>query len=212
MLIANKKILFALVILTVFVTISLPLLQIMRYENVIKNGTSYKVKCKAYDPYDPFMGRYVRLNLIETVPRKDLELTKDSAEDDYFYHDGFVEISADENGFVKYEKLIEDDEPPLNNKNYLRCNIHEEYRSKEDINGGVPRVLRVTVEDIDRYYMSDKLAKPAEDAIRDIFSTGSDEDSESDEIVYIELKVLNTLAVPIQLYIDNTRIEDYISK
>jgi hypothetical protein len=201
-----------LVLLIVFITVGLPLAQILRYENVIKNGTSYKVKCTAYDPYDPFMGRYVRLNLIETVPRKDLELTKDIAEDDYFYHDGFVEISADKNGFVKYEKLIENDKHLLTNKNYLKCSIHGNHRSEEDINNGVPRTIRITVEDIDRYYMSDKLAKPAEDAIRDIFSTGSDEDSESDEIVYIELKVLNTLAVPIQLYIDNTRIEDYISK
>ena len=188
------------------------MLQITRYENVIKNGTSYKVKCRAYDPYDPFMGRYVRLNLTDTIPRKDLKFSKDIGENDYFYLDGFVEISADENGFVKYETLIENDGPTLSNKNYLKCRIHGDHRSEEDINNGVPRTIRITVEDIDRYYMSDKLAKPAEDAIRDIFSTGSDEDSESDEIVYIELKVLNTLAVPIQLYIDNTRIEDYISK
>lgn len=200
-----------LVILTIIITIGLPLLQIARYENVVKNGTSYKVKCTAYDPYDPFMGRYVRLNLTDTVAKKDIELPKDIAEDKYFYRRSYVEISADENGFVKYEKLIGNDEPTLSNKNYLKCNVHENYRSEEDINNGVPRVIRVTVEDIDRYYMSDKLAKPAEDAMRDILGTRSD-DSDIDELVYIELKVLNTLAVPMQLYIDGTKIEDYISE
>ena len=53
MLITNKKILLVLVLLIVFITVGLPLAQILRYENVIKNGTSYKVKCRAYDPYDP---------------------------------------------------------------------------------------------------------------------------------------------------------------
>ena len=211
MLTSNRKILLILALLAILVMIALPLLQILRYENVIRNGSSYKVKCRAYDPYDPFMGRYVRLNLTDTVANNDIEFPKDIAEDKYFYHRGFVEISADEKGFVKYKKLMGNDEPLVVGNNYLKCNVSQNYRSEEDINNGVPCVLRITVEDIDRYYMSDKLAGPAENAIREIFRA-RDDDSDTDKVVYVELKVLNTLAVPIQLYIDDMRIEDYINK
>jgi len=210
MLIVNKKILFAMVILTLCVTIGLPLAQIVRYENVINNGTSYKVKCRAYDPYDPFMGRYVRLNLSETIAEKDFEPIKNLNKGRYFYHRGFVQISTDENGFVKYEKLIGDNEKPISDKNYLKCSIHKEYQHDTESNKGAAK-LRITVEDIDRYYMSDKLAKSAEDAIREVLRAGN-ENSDSDKLVYVELKVLHTRAVPMQLYIDDTKIEDYIRK
>ena len=40
MLITNKKILLILVLLVVSMTVGLPIAQILRYENVIKKGTS----------------------------------------------------------------------------------------------------------------------------------------------------------------------------
>lgn len=38
---------------------------IWRYEDVVRNGTEVRFKCAAYDPSDPFRGRYLRVSVSE---------------------------------------------------------------------------------------------------------------------------------------------------
>ena len=212
MLISNKKILFLLLVLAIVVSVGFPLMQISKYESVISNGTSYKVKCTAYDPYDPFMGRYVRLRLGETILKSEFEPIESEADKHRFWHRGYVEIYADKDGFVQYRKLIDQDAQLDSTKDYLKCNIHERYRTEEDIENEKPAELNITIDGINRYYMNEKLAKPAEDAIREIFRNRTDNDSTPGPEVYIELKVLHNSAVPVQLYIGQTKIEEYVAK
>lgn len=39
---------------------------IMRYENVVKNGVECRFACQAYDPHDPFLGRFLRVRVEDT--------------------------------------------------------------------------------------------------------------------------------------------------
>ena len=36
-----------------------------RYERIVRNGTEVRLKCQAYDPYDPLRGRYLGLTVSE---------------------------------------------------------------------------------------------------------------------------------------------------
>lgn len=38
---------------------------VWRYERIVLNGTEVRIKCQAYDPYDPLRGRYLRMTVRE---------------------------------------------------------------------------------------------------------------------------------------------------
>lgn len=37
---------------------------VWRYERIVQNGTEVRIKCQAYDPYDPLRGRYLRATVV----------------------------------------------------------------------------------------------------------------------------------------------------
>ena len=38
---------------------------VLRYERIVRNGTEFRLKCRAYDPYDPLRGRYLAMTVRE---------------------------------------------------------------------------------------------------------------------------------------------------
>ena len=38
---------------------------VWRYERIVRNGTEVRLKCQAYDPYDPLRGRYLAMTVRE---------------------------------------------------------------------------------------------------------------------------------------------------
>lgn len=38
---------------------------VWRYERIVQNGTEVRIKCQAYDPYDPLRGRYLSVTVRE---------------------------------------------------------------------------------------------------------------------------------------------------
>lgn len=38
---------------------------VWRYERIVRNGTEVRLKCRAYDPYDPLRGRYLKMSVSE---------------------------------------------------------------------------------------------------------------------------------------------------
>lgn len=38
---------------------------VWRYERIVRNGTEVRLKCQAYDPYDPLRGRYLAMTVSE---------------------------------------------------------------------------------------------------------------------------------------------------
>ena len=37
----------------------------LRYERIMRSGTEFRLKCRAYDPYDPLRGRYLAMTVRE---------------------------------------------------------------------------------------------------------------------------------------------------
>ena len=38
---------------------------VWRYERIVQNGAEVRIKCQAYDPYDPLRGRYLHVTVSE---------------------------------------------------------------------------------------------------------------------------------------------------
>ena len=51
---------------------------VWRYERIVQNGAEVRIKCQAYDPYDPLRGRYLRVTVSETCTNVLFEVDADN--------------------------------------------------------------------------------------------------------------------------------------
>lgn len=206
--------------LAAFFILAFPIWQIMRYEKVLANGKVFKIYCRAYDPHDAFRGRYVRYSLSEEVDYDVILPEKESSEEsNYIYiNNAYVLIEKDDDGFMKYKEILR---KRPSSGDYLSCRAFrhikwDEEKMEKDFAGSMANdfsdvndvmtdeyTTEITLTGLDRYYMNEKLAPAAEKAMQ----KAMDEDDKS---CYLEIKALNGLAVPIQLYINDQKIEDYL--
>ena len=107
--ISAKAVNWAMFALTAVLIIGIPAVQIFCYERVLACGTSYRIPCRPYDPYNPFSGRYVRLNL--DVPGLERNWRRDN---------GWVLIGKNEKGQLTVKKTL--DQRPEEG-DYLRANF-----------------------------------------------------------------------------------------
>ena len=94
--ISPKAVNWAMLALTAVLIIGVPAVQIFRYERVLARGTPYRIPCRPYDPYNPFSGRYVRLNL--DVPGLERNWRRDN---------GWILIEKNEKGQLTVKKTLE---------------------------------------------------------------------------------------------------------
>ena len=57
-----KRLLLYITILYFLVLLAVPCYIIYGYYDILSTGETYKIEVAAYDPYDPFRGRYVTIN------------------------------------------------------------------------------------------------------------------------------------------------------
>jgi len=98
-----KRILLIITIIYFLILFFIPCYTIYNYYDTLSTGETYKIKVAAYDPYDPFRGRYVAIRPdLSELRRQHIRLLKDA--------DGFViaaENSDDRNavGYVNNLKV-----------------------------------------------------------------------------------------------------------
>ena len=51
---------------------------VWRYERIVQSGAEVRIKCQAYDPYDPLRGRYLRVTVSETCTNILFEVDADN--------------------------------------------------------------------------------------------------------------------------------------
>ena len=51
---------------------------VWRYERIVQKGTEVRIKCQAYDPYDPLRGPYLRVTVSETCTNILFEVDADN--------------------------------------------------------------------------------------------------------------------------------------
>ncbi len=173
-------------------------------QNVLNNRTFYKFKPMAYDPFDPFRGKFLSVNYsTDFVPTK-----FDFDEDETVY----VSIGVDNEGFAFFEEAFKS---PPKKKDYLKTVIRESrlVRSLErEIEAAIeqgdfdPSMIdtrsNVSIkipDNMNKYFINEDDALKAETVFR-----------EEQENIYIGVRVLNGEVRLDNIFVYDQPILDYI--
>ena len=198
-----------LLVLSITAAFSVPILQIVKYQDILNNGNSVKMKLRAFDPYDAFRGRFVRIDLDFGSYKLPKATTRDkifpSDDNDYYSRNLPVDIVLDEDkdGFVYIKEVSFD----LNKKypddtvvmrgsmTYWDVEVDGKYNFPETpITHLKPRIH------IDRFYMNENLAPEAERVLND---------AKIREKAYAIIKIKNKIPVIENIYIDDKPISEF---
>lgn len=158
---------------------------IHRYENTLLNGKPYWFKVGPVDPYDPFRGKYVRVN----VEANSAPVAPDAGikAQQWIY----VTLGEDSDGFAT---LLKAETTPPAETNYLK--VRAQY-----ING---KTVRVEMP-FQRYYAEEKIAPEIERAYQRNSSRGRQEAT-------LLVRVKKGVGVIEELYIEGMPVRDYLEK
>jgi len=164
----SNKFRLPVLVLLFIVQLSVPAAMMMKYEDVLTTGELYKFRAAAVDPYDPFRGRYVTINLEVT--------TVDVAREEEFKYGetAYALLTRGKDGFAQVAGLSADE--PDDGRSAVRVTV-----------GWTDGVNRVRVNfPFTRYYMDEFTAPHAEKILWD---------RENREKVHLEVRVKNTVGV-----------------
>ena len=150
----------------------------------LAEGHAYRFRTAPVDPYDPFQGRYVQLELDENPVAKPAELVLDRGQAVYV---GVVARADD--GFARFDRLSLT--PPATG-DYIRATV--QYASQDSVRLELP---------FDRYYANEKLAPAIEQAYR-AHSRRAKRDAS------IVVKIRGGQAVLEELYIGGLPVREFL--
>lgn len=176
-----------------------PSAMIYKRTTTLEEGTQYKFRTAAIDPADPFLGRYVALNLeAARIP-----LDKAMKADAYVGgQPGYAAITVGEDGFARLE--LPQPEPPAAG-DYLKTRVL--WKTAEELFLHLP---------FDRYYMEESLAPEAELAyFRAMMAARAAAESETraaeQQDVYITVRMRKGFGVLEELYIGDLPIREHLA-
>ncbi|MBK7105087.1 MAG: GDYXXLXY domain-containing protein [Ignavibacteriae bacterium] len=182
----NKKIIFSIFLLVVFVQLFVPVKIIYDSEEIISNGTEFKFRTAPIDPIDPFRGKYIFLQFKENT------VNVESEKDWKIGESIFALIENDKNGFAKI-KSIEKTEP-LENLNFVNVKITSIFQNKIIIQ--YP---------FNRFYMEETKAGKAETIYNNsIFDTT--------KITYALVSIKNGNSIIQNIFVDDVPINNFLQK
>lgn len=199
----NKKIIFLIFALAIIVV---PLYVIVSSQDILNNGTFYKFRPQAYDPLDPFRGKYLRVN----YDTRQIPTEEDFEDGDEVY----VSIGVDEEGFAFFEEAFT--KPPKKG-DYLTSKVlyvsgMEEIRSGvfgrrsnaivDDDRGNYKRMVSIEIPDnMCKYFINEDYALPAEKAF-----------IKERENAYIGVRIKDGQCRLEDIYIKDMPIMEYLKK
>ena len=190
--------------LSIIAAFSVPIIQIVKYQDILENGVAIKVKLAAFDPYDAFRGRFVALDLDFGEYRLTKATPRDQIFPNNFHGVGLpvdIVLGKDKNGFAYIKDLSFD--------------LNKTYDEDAIIIRGLQRYWQVTQEKenwhsiialrpethIKRFYMNEKLAPEAEKALQN---------NKIREKSYAVIKIKNKIPVIENIYIGDESLSDYL--
>ncbi|MFT6245839.1 MAG: putative membrane-anchored protein [Salibacteraceae bacterium] len=197
----NKKIFFFVFALAI---IMVPIYVIVSSEDILTNGAYYKFKPQAYDPMDPFRGKYLRVNYeTRNIPTLD----KFEAGDD-----AYVLIGLDPEGYAYFKEAFK---YPPKKGDYLNSKIdyvegREEFREGfasrnsntigSDDKGSYKSIVSIKPPaNMCKYFINEDYAMPAERAFQ-----------KQREYVHIGVRIMDGEARIVDIYIKGKPILDYL--
>ncbi len=167
------------------VQLAVPASMIAGREMTLRHGRQYRFRTAPVDPYDPFRGRFVALNLeAASAP-----LPKERKFN--YEQQVLVRLAVDEAGFAYCRDIVL--EPPAEGA-YLTARVQS--WDKERVRLQLP---------FDRYYAEEELAPEIERAYRAHSQRGKQE-------VYITVRVRNGKGVLEELYINELPVGEYLRR
>ena len=142
----TRKILLSAFILVAIIQLAIPGKMIWDKERILETGKEFKFETAPIDPTDPFRGKYIVLDYIES--RIHIDSANTWNEGDRIY----VILKTDEKGFAKVDYVSS--EKPENNPNFVKAKV-------QFVSGLAFKTLNVAFP-FDRFYMEESKAYDAE--------------------------------------------------
>jgi uncharacterized membrane-anchored protein len=167
-----------------------PFSMIADQQRILKEGEVFRFRPQPVDPYDAFRGRHIILSFVE----QDIDFP--NAQDVFQYDDKiYVQLERDSLGFTYFTN------PAFKkpeSQNYLKVTVW---------NASEKRVAVFTPENLERYYLNEKLAPKAEEQFLELVRS-----AEGDEVnVYLDARVLNGEVLIEELYFEGKPVSEYLN-
>jgi uncharacterized membrane-anchored protein len=161
---------------------AVPVSMILGRERVLEQGTEVKFSVQPVDPYDPFRGRYVRINA-----RPVIDESSSWPEGLKRGERVFAIIEPDDQGFAQATEVVAD-RPQAG----LYLQGKALWPRSRSLDFG-----------LDRYYMNEKMAPATERLVGERLQTGAE--------VHITVRILDGDSVITGLYVDGVAVEEIIA-
>lgn len=198
----KKSLKITLLIFMVILQLAVPLYMMRSHQITLNEGQQFKFKAAPVDPYDPFMGRFLSINL---------EQRSIQVDDIRQYRSGrtvYIILENEEGGYAKVSG-ISFNRP--NNTSYFKTKIayiENTYGSVMELNTNslspIPGKVHFVIP-FNRYYLPENLALKAEKEWNKLFTSRSNE-------VFITVRIYQGNAVIENVYISGESIVDYLNK
>jgi uncharacterized membrane-anchored protein len=174
----SKKIIFG---VFAVIILMIPLYLILNSEDILENGHRHKIRLRGYDPFDPFRGKFLRLNYDSTIPC-DIGL-KDGEE-------AYILLEKDSLGFshfayAKSEKPDHDD--------YIKAELMYLYDG----------MANIKIDNLTKYFINEDKASEAEDVVQ-----GFTRQRPND--IYVAVRVLDGEARLEDIFVEETPLLEYL--
>jgi uncharacterized membrane-anchored protein len=159
--------------------------RIIKWEDILRTGTQFRLRTEPVDPYDAFRGRYVALNFEEeTVP---LSFGPDLK----WREEVYALFQKDEEGFARIAKLVK---VRPSEGNYLRIKVYYPDHSDNKIHLHFP---------FKRFYLEEEIAPAAEEAYEN-------QNREEKRGAYVTVRIKNGYGVLEGLFIGDKPIAEFL--
>ena len=149
---------------------------VWRYERIVQKGTEVRIKCQAYDPYDPLRGRYLRVTVSATctnilfevdadnywkVPEGDIyaKLAKAPGNGGLYLVEAVAREPADAGLWVKAKSLRL--ARALGHEDKRKAESYDEFYARQKKSG-----IKAIVSFPDQLFVNEKVAPEAEELLR----------------------------------------------
>lgn len=176
----NKKLIF---ISFALLLVLVPFYIIFNSESILENGHQHKLRLEGYDPFDPFRGKYIRLNYDFDSPCE--KGFKDGDE-------GFVVLEKDVTGFSHFS-MVTKQQPK--HSDYIKCKVNYVFDDK----------CVIAIENIGKYFINENKAVDAEKLLTNIAENDVDK-------TYATIRVLDGECRLEEVYVKDKPLKTFFEK
>ena len=162
------------------IVLAIPIYLMMSSEGVLENGNRHKIHLKGRDPFDPFRGKFLRLNFDDRIE------CFNCAEGEEVY----VLLTKDADGYSSFSSGVKD---KPGHSDYFKAKVLRSYSGEAVIK----------IDNLSKYFINEDKAKEAEDVLQS-YSRQKPED------VYLAIRVLDGEARLEDIFIEETPFLEFL--